>query len=89
MTAAALPEPAAARAAAWRGVLRADDLRGLARLGIDGVVAVAGPAPAEPSELATLADQLGRTGCELLGTIENRIAASRPNSDTRHPTPDT
>ena len=29
---------------------------------------------ADPRELATLADQLGRSGCELLGTIENRIA---------------
>jgi Mrp family chromosome partitioning ATPase len=43
-------------------------------LGIDGVVAIAGPEPAEPRDLATLADQLARTGCELLGTIENRIA---------------
>jgi Mrp family chromosome partitioning ATPase len=45
-------------------------------LGVDAALAIAGPAPADPRDLATLADCLSRTGCELLGTIENRIATT-------------
>lgn len=43
-------------------------------LGIDAVLAVAGPTPADPRDLATVAEYLGQSGCELLGTIENRAA---------------
>jgi Mrp family chromosome partitioning ATPase len=42
------------------------------KMGIDAVLAVTGPNDA--SDLAAVAAQLGRSGCELLGSIENRIA---------------
>jgi Mrp family chromosome partitioning ATPase len=42
--------------------------------GIDAVVAVAGPEPADARDLENLHSHLSRSGCELLGTIENRIA---------------
>jgi Mrp family chromosome partitioning ATPase len=47
-------------------------------MGLDAVLTVAGPEPADPRDLDFLAAQLGRSGCELLGTIENRI--TRPHA---------
>ncbi len=49
-------------------------------MGLDAILAVTGPKPAATSELATLAAHLGRSGCELLGTIENRVATPRATS---------
>jgi Mrp family chromosome partitioning ATPase len=43
-------------------------------MGIDAMLTVTGPEPPEPRGLETLAAQLSRSGCELLGTIENRVA---------------
>jgi Mrp family chromosome partitioning ATPase len=43
-------------------------------MGIDAVLAVTGPEPANARDLGTLAGHLSRSGCELLGTIENRVA---------------
>jgi non-specific protein-tyrosine kinase len=43
-------------------------------LGVDAVVAVTGPEPADPRDVATIVEHVGRSGCELLGVIENRIA---------------
>jgi Mrp family chromosome partitioning ATPase len=40
-------------------------------MGIDAIVAVTRPTGAGQREIGTLADQLARSGCELLGTIEN------------------
>jgi Mrp family chromosome partitioning ATPase len=40
-------------------------------MGIDAVVAVTRPRAAIQPEIGTLADQLSRCGCDLLGTIEN------------------
>jgi Mrp family chromosome partitioning ATPase len=41
---------------------------------IDAALAVAGPDGADPRDLATIAEYLGRSGCQLLGTVENRVA---------------
>jgi Mrp family chromosome partitioning ATPase len=41
-------------------------------MGIDSLTAVAGPEPADPRDLATIAEYLQPVGCQLLGTIENR-----------------
>ena len=46
----------------------------LLNMGIDAVLAVAGPEPADARDLSNLAAQLGRSGCELLGIIQNRVA---------------
>jgi Mrp family chromosome partitioning ATPase len=46
--------------------------------GVDAIVAVSGPEAADPRDLATLAEQLDRSGCDLLGTIENRTV--RPHA---------
>ncbi|MCI0331622.1 MAG: hypothetical protein L0228_00175 [Planctomycetes bacterium] len=43
-------------------------------MGIDAAIAVTGPGSADPREVTALADQLARSGCEFLGTIENRVA---------------
>ncbi|HVT27246.1 MAG TPA: hypothetical protein VHE81_04440 [Lacipirellulaceae bacterium] len=43
-------------------------------LGIDCVAAVTGPQPADPRDLATIVEYLEPLGCQLLGTIENRVA---------------
>lgn len=43
-------------------------------MGIDAVVAVTRPGGVTLRDIGALADQLGRSGCELLGTIENRSA---------------
>jgi Mrp family chromosome partitioning ATPase len=43
-------------------------------MGLDAVLAVTGPEPADARDLDTLAGHLRRSGCELLGTIENRVA---------------
>ncbi len=43
-------------------------------MGIDSVVAVTGSGPADPRDLATVAEYLEPSGCAILGTIENRIA---------------
>ena len=44
----------------------------ISNMGLDAAVAIAGPEPADPRDLATIAEHLGRSGCELLGVIENR-----------------
>ena len=41
---------------------------------LDAVLAVAGPHGADPRDMATLAEHLSQSGCDLLGTIENRTA---------------
>jgi Mrp family chromosome partitioning ATPase len=46
----------------------------VSNLGVDAAVAVAGPAAADRRDLATIIEQLDRTGCEFLGVVENRIA---------------
>jgi Mrp family chromosome partitioning ATPase len=46
----------------------------ISNLGADAAVAVAGPDPVDRRDLATITEQLDRTGCEFLGVIENRIA---------------
>ncbi len=46
-------------------------------MGIDAALAVGGPEPVDPRELATFAENLDRSGCELLGTIENRVAKTQ------------
>ncbi|MEX2307123.1 MAG: hypothetical protein WD738_06000 [Pirellulales bacterium] len=43
-------------------------------MGIDGVLVVTGPQPADARDLDIVAAQIGRNGCELLGMIENRVA---------------
>jgi Mrp family chromosome partitioning ATPase len=43
-------------------------------MGIDTVVAVAGPEPADPRDMATITEYLEPIGCQLIGTIENRVA---------------
>jgi Mrp family chromosome partitioning ATPase len=43
-------------------------------MGIDTVVAVAGPEPADPRDMATVTEYLEPIGCQLIGTIENRVA---------------
>ncbi len=45
----------------------------ISNLGVDATVAIAGPEPADPRDLATITEHLGRSGCELLGVIENRV----------------
>ena len=45
-------------------------------LQIDVVLTVAGPQPADARDLASIAEHLGRSNCELLGTIENRTSSS-------------
>jgi Mrp family chromosome partitioning ATPase len=46
----------------------------VSNLGVDAAIAVAGPDPADRRDLATITEQLDRTGCEFLGVVENRIA---------------
>ena len=46
----------------------------VSNLGVDAVVAIAGPGPADRRDLATVVEYLDRSGCELLGIIENRVA---------------
>jgi Mrp family chromosome partitioning ATPase len=43
-------------------------------MGIDTMVAVAGPGPADPRDMATVNEYLEPLGCQLMGTIENRVA---------------
>jgi Mrp family chromosome partitioning ATPase len=43
-------------------------------MGIDTVVAVAGPESADPRDMATITEYLEPLGCQLMGTIENRVA---------------
>lgn len=45
-------------------------------LGIDTVVAVAGPEPADLRDIATITEYLDPLNCQLMGTIENRVAKS-------------
>jgi Mrp family chromosome partitioning ATPase len=42
-------------------------------MGVDSVVAVAADEPADRRDLATIVEQLDPIGCQLLGTIENRM----------------
>jgi Mrp family chromosome partitioning ATPase len=49
----------------------------VANMGIDAAIAVAGPEPADRRDLATIAEQLDRSECELLGVIENRVVKPR------------
>jgi Mrp family chromosome partitioning ATPase len=44
---------------------------------IETALAVTGPAPADARDLGILAERLGEHGCELLGTIENRVATEQ------------
>ena len=44
------------------------------RMEIGAAVAVAGPSPTDFRDLTALAEHLERSGCELLGVIENRAA---------------
>jgi Mrp family chromosome partitioning ATPase len=44
---------------------------------IGATLAVALPEETDSRDLGTLAEQLGRSGCELLGRIENRVAKSQ------------
>jgi Mrp family chromosome partitioning ATPase len=46
----------------------------VSNLGVDAVVAIAGPGPADRRDVATIVEHLDRSGCELLGVIENRVA---------------
>jgi Mrp family chromosome partitioning ATPase len=46
-------------------------------MGIDTVVAVAGPESADPRDMATITEYLEPLGCQLMGTIENRVAKSQ------------
>jgi Mrp family chromosome partitioning ATPase len=43
-------------------------------MGIDTVVAVAGPEPVDPRDMATITEYFDPLGCQLMGTIENRVA---------------
>lgn len=43
-------------------------------MGIDTVITVSGAEPADPRDLATIAEYLEPSGSQLLGTIENRVA---------------
>ncbi|HEX5472932.1 MAG TPA: hypothetical protein VFW73_13655 [Lacipirellulaceae bacterium] len=43
-------------------------------MGIDRVIAISGSEPADPRDLATIVEYLEPTGCQLLGTIENRVS---------------
>ena len=43
-------------------------------MGIDTVVAVAGSEPADPRDMATITEYLEPLGCQVMGTIENRVA---------------
>ncbi|MCC7473870.1 MAG: hypothetical protein IT425_00620 [Pirellulales bacterium] len=46
-------------------------------LGIDAAIAIVGPTPADRRDLSTLTEFFDNSGCELLGTIENRIKRPR------------
>jgi len=46
----------------------------VSNLGIDAMIAVTGPGPADGRDIATIIEHLDRSGCELLGVIENRSA---------------
>lgn len=50
------------------------------KLPIDAALAVSQPDESDPRDLATLAEQIGLSGCELLGRIENRVA----NTQVKH-----
>jgi hypothetical protein len=43
------------------------------------VVAVTGPEPADPRDMTTIAEYLEPLGCQLMGTIENRVAKPQAN----------
>jgi Mrp family chromosome partitioning ATPase len=43
-------------------------------LGVDAVIAVTAAGGADPRDLASLSEKLAASGCELLGTVENRVA---------------
>ena len=43
-------------------------------MALDSVLIIAGPEPPDDRDLDNVAAQLARSGCELLGTIENRVA---------------
>ena len=45
----------------------------ISNLGVDAVVAIAGPEHADARDLETIVEYLDVSGCELLGVIENRI----------------
>jgi Mrp family chromosome partitioning ATPase len=52
-------------------------------LGIDAVVAVSGPQPTDVRDMGTISDNLGRSGCELLGVIENRCVSRESRVQSR------
>jgi hypothetical protein len=41
-------------------------------MGIDTVIAVAGPESADPRDMATITEYFEPLNCQLMGTIENR-----------------
>jgi Mrp family chromosome partitioning ATPase len=47
-------------------------------MGIDTMVAVAGPEPADPRDMATVVEYLEPLGCQLMGTIQNRVPKTPP-----------
>lgn len=53
---------------------RASMLEVVRSMRLDGAIAVAGPDPADPRDLDTLAEQLKQNGCQLLGVVENCAA---------------
>jgi Mrp family chromosome partitioning ATPase len=46
------------------------------KLGIDAALVVSQPDETDSRDLSTLAEQIGHSGCELLGRIENRVSKS-------------
>lgn len=54
-------------------------------MGIDAAIAITGPRSAKPHEVNALAEHLSRSGCELLGTIENRVLGRESRVESREP----
>jgi Mrp family chromosome partitioning ATPase len=48
-------------------------------MGIDSVVTVAGPEPADRRDMATITEYFEPLGCQLMGTIENCVAKPLTN----------
>jgi Mrp family chromosome partitioning ATPase len=49
-------------------------------MGIDTMLTVAGPEPADPRDMATITEHLEPLGCQLMGMIENRVGKSELSS---------
>lgn len=55
-------------------------------MGVDAAIAITSPVVNDSHDVAALADQLGRSGCELLGSISNRAGGSAVlGQDSRRP----